>query len=219
MFNYQRFQQDERELKFCYTNIGVSSLSWVGQRFPVNRIPRGYDNVNQRTGRVITQHFCKLRGFLQLQKTEDIPWTGPNGDFSPSQITRLMIIEDLQPTGAGFTLTDLFQETPSQYALPSDFKFSNINRFRIWFDKSYPFDAFAYKTGVIEGFVNRTIYWIDEDIDLHGLQTVYGASPGVDILTSSLTFVAVSTANTPPVGGTQNGTSGSFRCTIGFYDD
>lgn len=207
-FNYEPLSTKERELKYIYSNVSFVSLSHNAQIKNLNRIPLGFESINQRIGRQISQQFLKLRGFIQLQKTEDVAFPGPLGDFSPSQVTRMMVIEDLQPSSPGasvsFSVADLFQDAAGIQLVVSDFNFSMNRRFRIWFDKSYVFDAFAYKTGVINGFVNRTCYWIDETIDLRGLQTIYGFQPNpavtVPIHTSPLYLVCLSNTAPPPLG-------------------
>jgi len=225
-FPYQHCRENiVEEVKFAYTNTSFNSLTYHGVIVPINNIRTGFDSINNRIGRSISQRCLRIRGWIFLQKTQDIAFVG--GVFSPSQATRLLVVEDLQPTGnlpPTFTLADLFEETPALLSIVSDFKFANMNRFRIWYDKTFVFDAFSHDTGNINGFVNRSSYWVDEYIELNGLRCTYGPMVGrgggsPTIFTSPLHFVAFSTVDPAPVGGTQVGTNGSVRCTIGFTDD
>jgi len=208
-FNYQHKTDPSRELKFFYTNTSFDSLSYFAQIKALNNYGPGYDRVNARIGRVVSQHCLHLRGFIQLKKTQDILFPGPLGDFSPSQVTRLIIVEDLQPSSPtanpSFTMSDLLQEAPALNSVVSEYNFNNLQRFRIWFDKSYTFDAFGYTSGTINGFINRTCYWVDECIDLQGLETIYGPGDGsslvpVSIHTSPLFLVCLSNTAPPPLG-------------------
>jgi len=226
MFPYQQWSRDIQEVKFIYKNCSPSSLDYNGQIFPLNSISIGYDSVNARLGSKIAQTCLHIRGEIHLKKSEDQPYVG--GDFSPSQCTRLTVVEDLQPGNGGvhptFTLSDLFEEPPALNSIVSDFNFSNLMRFRIWFDKCYVFDAFSHQTGALEGFVNRSVYWIDETIDLRGVATIYGPNVGrggtiPTIRTSAFSLVTISNTNPPPLGGTQNGIDGNLRSTICFLDD
>jgi len=202
-----------RELKGMDTNVAtvvttiLSTTSTNGDIATINLVEPGTGSFN-RIGRKIYPQSLRVKGLLfstSVSNAENANWV------------RMVVVHDKQPSGVLPTFNTIFGDTEfdgtETSTITSNLKYDNTDRFRVLRDKHY---ILQYTVPGSSGAFECVAY-IDEFINLKGIETVYSAQ------TSPTTIADISSGSIYVIFRAWDGTNNAAQlanCTarLRYYD-
>lgn len=127
----------------------------------------GSDFTN-RIGRKTLIKSVYVRGIVSCELADQ---DGPTVGASPAQLGRMIIFADMQPNGAAPAVTDLLTSASSI----SQLNLNNRDRFRIYCDKTFAINAYAYNTTASTSSASLSNSFAVKKFKSLNLETIYNA--------------------------------------------
>lgn len=146
----------------------------------------GSDYTN-RIGRKTLIKSVYIRGIVSCELADQ---DGPTVGASPCQLGRMIIFADMQPNAAAPALTDLLTSATSI----SQLNLNNRDRFRIYCDKVFSLNAYAYNTTANSQLASLSNSYAVKKFKKLNLETIYNSGTAgtiADIQSGALYLLTV----------------------------
>lgn len=160
---------DDIEKKVSDIGPGQFAANTTGQ-FSLLAAPIPGSDYTNRIGRKTLIKSVYIRGIVTCELADKTGGASMLG-VSPAQLARMIIFADMQPNGAAPAVTDLLKT-----ADPTDqLNLNNRDRFRIYCDKQFAINAYAYSTTATQAVASLSNSFAIKKFKKLNLETIYNS--------------------------------------------